>query len=222
MLRNEILASMVGISPRTLEKARKVVQAADRDPRYARLVGKMDNTPSVDGAYRDLTRLQREDSLLREVPAAPPTEVEVVETNPLSWLRSHSGRFNCVIAEAPCYSQYGSGNFESRQEFLRYSKDWLEEIIGVLAENGVAFVLCEPPCEFDLMHILDDLGYSVHSVLVWHHPNRARKSSHSSCVASCHFILHFGDSRLKGLKPLKDMWQVTCPARRCKIPSTIG
>lgn len=50
------VASAVGLSGRTLEKAMAVVDAADADPELGDLVAQMDDTGKVDGAYRELVR----------------------------------------------------------------------------------------------------------------------------------------------------------------------
>jgi hypothetical protein len=53
------LAAVVGVSGRTLEKARAVVEAAEDDPhRYGALVVEMDKTGNISGAFAGLQRLQ--------------------------------------------------------------------------------------------------------------------------------------------------------------------
>ncbi len=76
------LANAVGVSGRTLDKARKVVEAAERDAaRYRFLVTEMDRTGNVSAAFAGLQRLERLDGRR----AAPfPT-----------------GRFRVVYADAP-------------------------------------------------------------------------------------------------------------------------
>jgi hypothetical protein len=47
----------VGIfSGRTLEKAKRVVEAAERDPEFRLVVEEMDRTSNVDRAFREVTR----------------------------------------------------------------------------------------------------------------------------------------------------------------------
>ncbi|MDY0307642.1 MAG: hypothetical protein RBR18_14515 [Desulfovibrionaceae bacterium] len=50
------VASALGASGRTYEKAKAVVTAAEADPDLAPLVAQMDRTGKVDGAYKQLVR----------------------------------------------------------------------------------------------------------------------------------------------------------------------
>lgn len=56
MTTRDVVALRCGLSPRTLSDAMRVVDAAKDDPvRYARWVGKMDDTPNVNGALAAVT-----------------------------------------------------------------------------------------------------------------------------------------------------------------------
>ncbi len=52
----DALAAAVGLSGRTLDKAKAVVEAAEADPELGDLVSQMDASGKVDAAYRELTR----------------------------------------------------------------------------------------------------------------------------------------------------------------------
>jgi len=54
----DALGKAVGLSGRTLAKAREVTTAAKADPALRPLVERMDRTGKVDGAYRELKRLR--------------------------------------------------------------------------------------------------------------------------------------------------------------------
>jgi hypothetical protein len=87
------LAAAVGVSGRTLDKARAVVEAAERNPkRYETLVDEMDRTGNVSAAFAGLQRLQRRDG--RHVRALP------------------TGKFRVVYADCPWHYQgsYVVGN----------------------------------------------------------------------------------------------------------------
>jgi ParB family transcriptional regulator, chromosome partitioning protein len=67
--RRDKLAAVVGISGRTLDKARAVVEAAERHPRrYGHLVDRMDRTGKISAAYLALRRLQFETDLPTPLP----------------------------------------------------------------------------------------------------------------------------------------------------------
>ena len=77
-------AEYVGMSGRTLEKARRVVEAAEADPALLPLVETMDKTGKIDGAYKALQKVERvaalqesdafPDGLYRVFYADPPWE----------------------------------------------------------------------------------------------------------------------------------------------------
>jgi N6-adenosine-specific RNA methylase IME4 len=65
------IAAPLGVSGRTLEKARDVVEAAEREPEhFGHLVLEMDRTGKVNAAHRALRRSQDERRVLGLVPAA--------------------------------------------------------------------------------------------------------------------------------------------------------
>ena len=63
-------AEYVGMSGRTLEKARRVVEAAEDNPALLPLVEKMDETGKIDGAYKALQKVERDASLAAAAVAA--------------------------------------------------------------------------------------------------------------------------------------------------------
>src|ERR1035437_3701425 len=61
------LAAVVGVSGRTLDKARAVVEAAERNPRgYGDLLRAMDSTGNIHGAYRRLGKRQQAEAIAAE------------------------------------------------------------------------------------------------------------------------------------------------------------
>jgi len=61
------VAACVGMSGRTLEKAKKVVEAAEQDPqKYGKLVEEMDSKGKVDGYYRKLRRMKQMQDIEKE------------------------------------------------------------------------------------------------------------------------------------------------------------
>jgi ParB family chromosome partitioning protein len=76
------VGAAVGMSGRTFEKARAVVEAGEREPgRFAKLRELMDRTRRVDGVYRRLQVLRQAQALAAEPPPLPrgPFRVMVVD-----------------------------------------------------------------------------------------------------------------------------------------------
>ena len=68
--RRDKLAAVVGVSGRTLEKAKAVVEAAEQDPkRFGRLLFQMDRTGNVHGAFKELDRRRQAERPYRTQPA---------------------------------------------------------------------------------------------------------------------------------------------------------
>jgi len=86
------LAKFVGVSGRTLEKATQVVSAAQQDPeKYSLLVEKMDREGKVDGAFRELKRLQIQSSMAAAATISATEELfSVIFAVPL-WTEAHQG-----------------------------------------------------------------------------------------------------------------------------------
>ena len=78
------LGRAVGVSGRTLDKARAVVEAAERNPRgYGDLLRAMDSTGNIHGAYRRLEKRQQAEAIAAEPQPLP------------------TGPFRVIIADVP-------------------------------------------------------------------------------------------------------------------------
>jgi N6-adenosine-specific RNA methylase IME4 len=68
----DLAGSFAGKSGRTLEKAERIVEAAEADPeRFGKLKDQMDKTGRVDGPFKRLQNMQRGDELRSEPPPVP-------------------------------------------------------------------------------------------------------------------------------------------------------
>ena len=76
------VATYVGLSGRTLEKATAVVEAAKQDPeRFDPVVAQMDRTRKVNAAYKQFKKLEIKD-IQREPPALPTGPSRVIAADP--------------------------------------------------------------------------------------------------------------------------------------------
>lgn len=192
---SDILAERAGVSRKTLEKAREVVQAAQDDATFSDLVQKMDSKDrNVNAAWNELKKRQRLEELRADTSDVVPPSIQVIEANPISWLKSHKGEFDCLVTQAPSFSEHGGDGFESYSDFMAYTQNWLAEATGSLAEGGVGFIACRPSCVFDFEDKLHDLGYPVQSIIVWHHPDRVSgKRRTDGFPVGFEVILHIGE-----------------------------
>ena len=112
------LAAAVGLSRRTYEKARAVVEAADADPTYGDLVARMDETGRVDPAFRTLLRRRIVERIEREPRPIP------------------AGPFRVIVADPPW--QYGEGDADAstRQGLAPYPSMTLVEIAALPVQDA--------------------------------------------------------------------------------------
>jgi N6-adenosine-specific RNA methylase IME4 len=77
------LASAVGVSGRTLEKARAVVVAAREQPaKFERLCEQMDRTGNVHGAFKQLEKQKQAETIAAEPPPLPTGPFRVIVADP--------------------------------------------------------------------------------------------------------------------------------------------
>lgn len=196
------VGAAVGMSGRTYEKAKAVVQAAAEDPDLAPLVERMDRTGKVDGAYREVKRvgLQRErEQRLAELPEAPADDrVHILEADCLEWLPAHPGEFDCLIADPP----YNTGRMEwdtfgGEADFLAFTRQWIEAAFASLRPGVPAFIFCPSEYAADVEFILRDLGHRPKSRIVWHHRNLSQGRVVSDRLARTYeVVFHCGEAAL--------------------------
>jgi N6-adenosine-specific RNA methylase IME4 len=147
------LATAVGLSRRTYQKARALVEAADADPRYGDLVARMDATSRVDPAFRTLQR--------RRI-------AERIEQEPLPL---PTGPFRVIVADPPW--EYGGDSDEStRQGLAPYPSMTLAEIAALpvesLAHEDSILWLWTTNAHMESAHgIARAWGFEPRTILTW-------------------------------------------------------
>jgi N6-adenosine-specific RNA methylase IME4 len=136
------VASAVGTSGKTLEKARAVVQAAEAEPeKFAPLVEQMNKTGKVDGAYNKLRRAKAEEN-----PVALPEGVfSVVYADP-PWEYANSGlaggaadHYATMPTEALCALSMLERIAPDAALFLWSTNPLLEDALRVMASWGFSY-----------------------------------------------------------------------------------
>ncbi len=126
------LAAVVGVSGRTLDKARAVVEAAEREPRrYGALVTEMDKTGKVSRAFAALRRLEWQAQAARTRLVALPNDIDIRHCSMQTLLGSFDGKLRAII----CDPMYDRASIQIYGELARLSAK-------ALRPGGTLAVMC--------------------------------------------------------------------------------
>jgi N6-adenosine-specific RNA methylase IME4 len=145
---------VVGLSGRTYERAKAVVEAAREEPgRYGKLQEAMDRTGKVSGAYRRLRILQAAEGIAREPPPLP------------------AGPFRVIVVDPPW--KYAKRNEDlARDGACPYPQMTTDEVCS-LGVPGLAHLDCilwlwvTNAFLRDAYRVLDAWGFQEKTVLTW-------------------------------------------------------
>ena len=172
----------VGVSGKTYEKARTVVEAAEADPEaFEEVVREMDRTGKIDPAYRRVKRtLERladlqslAEQVTPEVVAAPDVpEWQVANGDSLAELRRITTPARLVFADPP-YNEaidYGSGFDDDRDpaEYVAWTRDWVESAARVLTPDGSLWVLISDPYAAEHVLAVKAAGLTIRNWVIWY------------------------------------------------------
>lgn len=167
------LAGFVGMSGRTLEKATRVVDAAQQDPeKYGRLLNKMDETGKVDGAFRELRRLQAQ------------TSVDAAVTT------SEKGKsFSIVLAIPPWEgTEQDNGAVADKKPSQVISLKEMKRLSLPIAVDAVLFLQTPPASLPSALELLSAWGFTYKTLHIW----PCLRRSHSRWFTEIHHIGLFG------------------------------
>lgn len=147
-------AKAVGVSAPTLDKAKAVVEAAQKEPeKYKHLVDKMDNTGKVSAPYRELKETQMKENVIEQ---SPP-----------------EGKYKTIVVDPPWPQQKILRDVRPNQDAFDYPTMTLDEI-KALPVSEVAMDDChlflwttekQLPFAFDL---IKQWGFRYIFTIVWH------------------------------------------------------
>jgi DNA modification methylase len=174
--RDRIAAALGGISGRTLEKARRIVDAAEADPaRYGRLVEEMDRTGRVDGVYRRLRRMEQLTStrvLSRSRDVAP--TLRLIHGEAVEVMASiEDASVDLVFADPP-YNigvRYSTEYRDSMPEdvYFEWCRRWFTEVSRILKITGSFYVMNYPEVCARWKPMLDEL-LTFRNWITWCYP----------------------------------------------------
>jgi hypothetical protein len=103
--RRDKLAAVVGVSGRTLDKARAVVEAAERNPRrYQSIVADMDRTGNVSAAFASMKRLEWQEQAAHTRVREHPSGIEIRHCSMEALLGSMHEQCRAIICD-PLYDK---------------------------------------------------------------------------------------------------------------------
>jgi N6-adenosine-specific RNA methylase IME4/ParB-like chromosome segregation protein Spo0J len=148
------VASAVGMSKPTYEKAKAVVEAARQEPqKYKPLVEEMDKTKRVSGVYRKLKVAQQEEEILREPPPTP------------------QGPFRVIVADPP-WPYYKRKDDPSHRASLPYPDMTSEQIkamkVASLAADDAILWLWTTNAHLQVaFEVVEAWGFEYKTLLTW-------------------------------------------------------
>jgi len=148
------VAQCVGRSGRTLEKAKKIVEAAKEDPqKYRKLVEEMDRTERIDGVYKKLKKMRQAEDIANEPPPLP------------------EGPFRVLVVDPPWQYCKRAGD-PSQRGALPYPIMTMEEIIEVPVpriahEDAILWLWTTNSHLPDAFEILEVWEFEYKTTLTW-------------------------------------------------------
>lgn len=201
-------AKSVGMSRKTLDKAQKVVAAAEEEPeRYSDIQEKMDKTGKVDGAYKELKHRKKVEAIASHAPIKPSFDIiHGLMENYIPKIASHS--IPLIVTDPP----YGLGEtaniqFDHRADLAEpkgewdqsvFYEEWIPLLRSCLRDDGSMYVFV-PDFEIgNLWAALLKHGFNVLNLITWHKTNPAPSVRKSCYCHSCEYILFatVGDSHI--------------------------
>jgi site-specific DNA-methyltransferase (adenine-specific) len=145
------VGKFVGMSGRTLEKATQVVSAAQQEPeKYGQLVKKMDEKGKVDGAFRELRRLQTRNSITADA-ATPAKELYSVVLAIPPWVEAHQE----------------DGAVADKEPLQVMSLKEMKKMRPPIAADAALFLQTPPPSLASALDLLGAWGFKYKTFLVW-------------------------------------------------------
>jgi N6-adenosine-specific RNA methylase IME4 len=148
------VGAFVGMSGRTLEKARAVVEAAAAEPgRFGRLAADMDRTGRVDGVHRRLVSLRAAEAIAAEPPPLP------------------SGRYRVIVVDPPWHYDKRAEDPSHRAvcPYPSMSLDAIRalDVAGRAHRDCVLWLWTTNAHLFDAGEVLKAWGFTYKTTLTW-------------------------------------------------------
>jgi len=86
-------------------------------------------------------------------------------------------------------SDFGRWDYFKDEEYLDFTKNWIELIKPILRASGNLLIFCKLEYVSDIRRIYEDTGFRHHGTIIWHKTNPAPQIRKSGFLSSCEAIL---------------------------------
>ena len=108
---------------------------------------------------------------LEELKKIPDNTIDLIFSDPPYWMRT-SGVLKRV--EGTTYNGCNDdwdNQFETLDDYVKFTKDWLSQCKRVLKPNGSIWVIGSMQCIYTIGDIMQCLGYWIINDVIWHKKN---------------------------------------------------
>jgi len=152
------VAAFVGVSGRTLEKATKVIEAAEANPnRYAAIAKEMDRTGKIDASYRKVSQDRKRAERMSHM-GEPPDLAEAGET------------YGVLLGDPPWRYEYSidSGDtIEQHYPTMTTAEICALPVSEIAGEDSVLFLWATSPKLPEALSVMAAWGFQYRTCLVW-------------------------------------------------------
>lgn len=86
-------------------------------------------------------------------------------------------------------SDFGKWDYFGDEEYLIFTKNWIEEISKKLKDNGNLLIFCKMEYISDIKRIYENIGFKHHGTIIWHKTNPAPQIRKNGFLSSCEAVL---------------------------------
>lgn len=86
-------------------------------------------------------------------------------------------------------SDFGKWDYFGDEEYLIFTKNWIEEISKKLKDNGNLLIFCKMEYISDIKRIYESIGFKHHGTIIWHKTNPAPQIRKNGFLSSCEAVL---------------------------------
>lgn len=86
-------------------------------------------------------------------------------------------------------SDFGNWDYFSNDEFLIFTKKWIELSKDILKDNGNILIFSKLEYVSDIKRIYESLGFKHHGTIIWHKTNPVPQIRKTGFLSSCEAIL---------------------------------
>ena len=86
-------------------------------------------------------------------------------------------------------ADFGKWDYFQDDEFLQFSKSWLQQCFRILKKSGNLITFCKLEYVSDIRRIYEKIGFKHHGTIIWHKTNPTPQIRKTGFLSSCEAIL---------------------------------